>query len=386
MKILYLIDPCSNDIDNSYQRKIINRLALSSSLEDDVQVISTDEISTASAVDLLLDQQYDVYFTYNRSGTDLSFTRNGIKTNLMRAISKPHVCWLTEHPLCWYEKYHQSQNHRHYVLPRSSHATFLKEMDLRGSHHSQLFAADPKPNLKLHRHRTYDVCIAAQWRGSEKANEFWADRGNLAEQFFQAVSFAQISNAERDTYAAYRDLARAMNIDITDKIRNSQYMRGLYWYARKKERIDLVQNFVKSGLKIAIVGSQEWKSVLPKFSNVEFHENCSHDKLLTIYSDSRAVVNLNAANGACERAFDAASVGAMLISEYSPEIEHIFGAKDAVIMYNSELNDMSISIISELIRSNASEALGNNAYYCLSEGHTWGHRGEFLRTIFESLV
>jgi hypothetical protein len=384
MKILYLIDPCSNEVDNSYQREIITRLALNSATENDIQVIDRGQLGDSDTVEVMLAQNYDAYFTYNRSGTDINYQSNGVSNNLLSMISKPHVCWLTEHPLCWYAQYFHSQNNRHYILPRLSHANFLKGMDLAGTYTTQLFAADAQFNYKKHVDRKYDLCIAAQWRGSEKANEFWVGRGSTAESFFSTVALTQSSDIAKDTYAAYIHTAKSMNIDISDKLKHSQYMKGLYWHARKKERIELVQSFVNSGLKIALIGSDEWKSVLGDVSNVEFYDNCDHANLLDIYADSRAVLNVNAANGVCERAFDAASVGAMIVSEYSPEIERIFGSADSVVMYNPTLASTSINLICELVQSNASEILGNNAYNCLVNGHTWDHRAKWLNTIFKS--
>jgi hypothetical protein len=182
----------------------------------------------------MLAQNYDAYFTYNRSGTDIFYVSSGISKYLMSMIAKPHVCWLTEHPLCWYEKYYQSPNKRHYILPRLSHATFLKEMSLVGTYSSQLFAADARLNYKKHIDRRYDVCIAAQWRGSEKANEFWVGRGGNTGRFFSTIAIAQNSDSAKDTYVAYVDVARRMNFDITNKLKHGQYMKGLYWHTRKK--------------------------------------------------------------------------------------------------------------------------------------------------------
>jgi hypothetical protein len=388
MKILYLIDPVSNAIDNSFQREVVTRLAKATSTYAETFVLDTAQIGRKSAAEVMIQQEFDIYFTYNRTGTDMAAPgEKGVEANLMSSIQRPHVCWLTEHPLCWYENYFTSQNNRHYILPRASHAPFLSEMGLAGSVSEQLFAADPYYLLKLHKDRKFDVCIAAQWRGPAIANEFWTQADEGARLFFESVLACQAEDPNKDTYTAYVSVANLMGINISDRLKHAKYMRSLYWHARKSERIAIVQDIVSSGLEIAIIGGDKWRSVLPPSATVTYLPECGHTDILDIYADSRAVVNLNAANGACERAFDCASVGAMLITEYSPAMEQMFATNDAAIFYHTGYKKNSLQLITDLIKSGHSEVVGTNALGCLNQRHTWSHRTDFLsKKIFEKLI
>jgi hypothetical protein len=137
-------------------------------------------------------------------------------------------------------------------------------MNLVGTYSEQLYAADARFNYKKHIDRRYDLCIAAQWRGSEKTNEFWVGKGGNAERFFSTVAIAQNSDSAKDTYAAYVDVARRMNVDITDKLKHSQYMRLLYWHARKKERIELKDTDYHRKTKSVIQAFKTGKIPKPK--------------------------------------------------------------------------------------------------------------------------
>ena len=380
MKILFLIDPVSNTIDNSFQREVVTRLANAQNSSMQTLELDTEVVGRSAAAEIMLRQDFDAYFTYNRTGTDINVpSGEGEEINLMRGIQSPHICWLTEHPLCWYENYLLSQNVRHYILPRASHTSFLSGMGLFGGISEQLFAADPYALQRSHRDRMYDICIAAQWRGPPAANEFWLQADTSTRLFFENVLATQTADPNKDTYIAYVSVAQSMGIDISDKRRHAQYMRGLYWHARKSERIGFVKDLVSSGLKIAIIGGEAWRSVLADSTGVTFFPECSHSEIIDVYADSRAVVNLNAANGACERAFDCASVGAMLITEYSPAMEQLFANNDAAIFYHPTYRQESNQLIVDLIKSGNSEIVGANALRCLKDRHTWAHRTEFLR-------
>jgi len=379
MKILYLIDPVSNAVDNSFQREVVMRLARSTSLFAETFVLDTEQTGRKAAAAIMQKQEFDLYFTYNRTGTDIKVANaKGEELNLMSTIQRPHACWLTEHPLCWYENYFTSQKNRHYILPRTSHATFLSGMGLTGEVSEQLFAADPHPLQKSHKDRKYDICIAAQWRGPAAANEFWTRADESARVFFENVLVAQQADPNKDTYIAYLAVAQAMGVDISDRLRHAQYMRGLYWHARKSERISLVQDIVSSGLDVAVIGGDAWKSVLADSPAVTYFPECSHSDIVDIYADSRAIVNLNAANGACERAFDCAAVGAMLITEYSPAMEQLFANHDAAVFYHAAYKQESIQLIVDLIKSGNSELVGANALERLTAHHTWAHRTDFM--------
>lgn len=385
MKVIFFIDACSNAIDNRYQRDVVFRLAHLTSRNHAVQIVDTEILGKDNALKIMLDQEYDAYFTYNRTGTDIIINdSNGCEINLMSTISRMNYSWLTEHPLCWYENYYNSQKNRHYITPSKSHLFFMEEMDLIGNKTIQLFGSDTRNNLKDHKDRKYDVCIAAQWRGSEKANEFWTNFHPESQKFFTTILNIQDNDVDKDTFNAYIKSAAVYDINLSDKKLHAQFMRGIYWHARKKERINLVKNFVDSGLKIALVGGVSWKEVLNDTSNVDFYPEADHNELINIYGNSKSVVNLNAANGACERAFDGASCNSMIITEYSSLMNSIFTNNDAALNYLPSAPKQTIELLKEILKSGYSQKISNNGHQIFLNNHTWDHRASFLSDLLNN--
>ena len=386
MKILFYIDGVSNSVDNDVQRDVMNKLAASVSNGKDIEIIDTSKIAKDRAHQILLDQNYDVLFTYNRTATEIKYKSNNQEDFILKNIEKLHVCWLTEHPVTFYSNYLNSENNRHYIFPNDAHSFFSESMGLKGSYSKSLFGSEPTKVIKDHVDRKYEMCIAAQWRGSEEANAFWKNTEGKVKNFFEAVLELQDSDENRDIYVAYLAAAQYYKINMDDKLWHANAMKSIYWYARKKERINLVKDAAASGMKIILIGGDAWKRVLPAKNNITIKPECTHEELRALYGESKSVVNLNASNGACERAFDCLSAGSMLISEESHEMANLFEAHDAARLFKPNHAGEKMSEFKEIIRSGHSQNIAINGTRKFLENHTWKHRGHYLSTIFDELM
>lgn len=383
MKILFYIDGVSNSVDNDVQRDVMTKIGRSITEDIKIEFVDTSKMEKSKAYSILENQNYDILFTYNRTGTEIESPTKISK--LLKHIERMHVCWLTEHPLTFYENYLQSENNRHYIFPNESHAFFSRSMGLNGSYSTQLFGSDLIKNINISSDRKYEMCIAAQWRGSETANAFWKNSNQKTKEFFEAVLELQESDENRDTFIAYSAAAQFFGFDISNKKLHAQAMRSIYWYARKKERIQLVKDAVASGLNIILIGGEIWKSVLKNTENVTFYPECTHQELRDIYAHSKSVVNLNAANGACERAFDCLAAGSMLISEESLELKRLFETDKAAVFYKPNHAKEKMSEFKDLIKTNKWMEIASKGNEIFSNGHTWKHRSRYLQSIFNEL-
>lgn len=383
MKVLFYIDGVSNSVDNNVQRDVMSKLGQSLNEQAQIEIVDTSKMDKSKAYSTVEKQDYDILFTYNRTGTDIA-SRN--KTGYMlKNIERMHVCWLVEHPITFYANYLQSENNRHYIFPNESHAFFAQSMGLNGSYSTQLFGSDFTKTIKNPFDRKYEMCIAAQWRGPESENIFWKNSNSKTKEFFEAVLELQESEENRDTFLAYSAAAQYYGFDISNRKLHAQAMRSIYWYARKKERIQLVKDAVASGLNIILIGGEIWKSVLDNTENVTFLPECTHQELRAIYADSKSVVNLNAANGACERAFDCLSAGSMLITEESLELKRLFENDRAAVFYKPNHAKERMSEFKELLKTNQWMEIASKGNLIFSNGHTWQHRSEYLHGIFNEL-
>lgn len=378
MKIAIYVDDVNQSIDNAMQRKVISSLSDHLIVQNEILIIDPLIIGKDSARKIIVDQKYDVLLTYNKTGADLTIP--GSDLNLMKSLERPQLAWLVEHPVAFFDKYLASDSvNKHYILPNISQNLFIKDMGLTGSSSEMLFASTVKNKNNETSKREFDICIAAQWRGSAEVNEFWINFTGVEREFFEKVNLLQHLGESGDVYAAFIAAAELYGIDLRNKKDYWIYFKALYWHARKTERIKMVQDLVGSGLKILLIGSEDWKEVLPDYSNVTFLPYCSPFELMEHYFNSRAVAATNCFNGANERTFDAISCGAISISENSPTLNKYFADFENIIFYDRLSADEKIKSIVELIGSNKEvDVIREKSLKLFLDSHTWAHRADSL--------
>jgi hypothetical protein len=378
MKIAIYIDDVNQSIDNAMQRQVVSSLSSHMIVENELLIVDPLIIGKESAKKILIDQKYDVLLTYNKTGADL--TLPGSNINLMRSLEKPQVSWLVEHPVTFFDKYSASDSlNKHYILPNISQSLFIKDMGMSGSYSNMLFAASIKNKKIKSSQRDFDICIAAQWRGSADVNEFWTKSNEVERDFFDKVNLLQHIGEGGDVYSAFIAAAEYYGVDLNNKKDYWLYLKALYWHARKTERIKMVKDLVASGLKVLLIGGNDWKQVLPKYDNVTFLPACTPSELINHYFNSRAVASTNCFNGANERTFEAISCGAVSISENSPTLSKYFIDQENIIFYDRlSLCDKIDNVVEILKNRKKLEFVNENANKVFLDSHTWGHRANSL--------
>lgn len=386
MKIAIFLDEVSQAIDNSMQWSIMNNMSSELIKFHEVFVIDPLKIGLDNAIKVLLNQDYDVLITYNKTGTNLIKSDTG--ENLMSTIERPQISWLTEHPVTFYNQYYQTNSDkRNYIFTNPRHNYFANEMGMQGNFSSMLFGSSIKKINKDYKSRNFDICIAAQWRGPADSNNFWHDMDVKSKKFFEDINTLQHLEDGGDVYTAFVAAAEYHQIPFENNKDFAIALKALYWHARKTERIKLVQDLVASGLKISIIGSQEWKQVLPKHNNVTFLNYCTHEKLIDYYTDSRAVASVNCYNGANERTFDAMSCGSISIAEDSPTLKNKFNDLEDILFYQRLSAKDKMKDFFEIIKDvNISEGIAQNGLDKFLKSHTWEDRAVELSNFINDTV
>lgn len=385
MKIAVYLDEVSNSIDNAMQWAIMRRI--SESLHGhELLIIDPLKLGKEEAMRVLLRQEYDVLLTYNKTGTDLKVRlEDGSHKALLSVIERKHVAWLTEHPLTFYDQYMSSQCDRHFIFPNESHAYFAESMGLQGSFSVQMFGSSPVTEIAPYSERKFDVCIAAQWRGPAEANAFWKNATGKTKAFFEDVLYLQDSIENRDTFTAFMAAARHHGISEQEIAKAGPAMRAIYWYARKKERIKLVQDFASSGLKVAIIGGEAWKEVLPNHDHLFFAAPVAHEHLKNWYQNSKSVVTMNNFHGANERVFDAMAAGCLVFGECAPSLIQLLGEKNALFYEPNKACD-KINDLEEVIHTGLASDMAQSGTEKFVAEHTWRHRGDYLAALIGELL
>lgn len=258
-------------------------------------------------------------------------------------------------------------------------------MGMKGTYENLLFAGEPAGDLSLTEDRNYDVCIALQWRGPAEANVFWMNYSNNLKKFFDSVVELQETEENRDTFVAYIAAARHFGIPIDNLQKHIPAIRALYWYARKKERINLIQQLSRSKLKIALIGGKEWHSIIQDAKNITIIEECPHDKLTDFYKSSKSVICLNNYNGASERVFDALGAGAWPICEDSPALKNHFNKNELSFYHPNSISETIEEIEYELIDQKFTDRLSLSIEK-YNKTHVWKTRIQSLNASIESLL
>lgn len=381
MKIAVFLDDVSNAIDNAMQRAIMSNI-MENINGIKLQIIDPIKIGKEKAIQIILKQDYDALLTYNKTGTNLTHKNNGTEEYVLSNIERKHIAWLTEHPVTFYEQYKASNCNRHYIFTNKSHAFFASNMGLIGSYSVQTFGSKIIKKIKPYRKRKYDICIAAQWRGPAEGNAFWSTSKGKSRQFFEDVLYLQDTIEDRDIYTAFLAAAKHHNVGEDQILKAAPAMRAMYWYARKKERIKLVKDLSKTGLKIALIGGDGWNNVIQANKNIDIIPPIRHEHLNDWYLNSKFVATMNNYNGANERVFDAMAAGCGLFSENAPNLKKQIGS-DTAIYYEPNLASEHIPILINNLNNLYGEdaAIHNNKQFL--EKHTWFHRGKELKNILD---
>ena len=384
MKIAVYLDDVSNSIDNAMQWAVMRRISESLGPQN-FQIIDPLQVGQDDAVRILLQQEYDILLTYNRTGTNLMISQNGgPQQSVLSLLKRKHVAWLVEHPLTFYAQYKGSQCDRHFIFPNECHSIFSYSMGLNGSYSVQMFGSSPVTEIATFKEREFDVCIAAQWRGPAEDNAFWGNMTGKIREFFEDVLCLQDNIDTRDTFMAFITAAKFHGIPEEEVLTADQAMKVIYWYARKKERIRLVQDFADSGLKVALIGGEDWKFVLPRHENIHFVEPLGHEQLKGWYQKCKTVVTTNNFHGANERVFDAMAAGCLVFGECAPSLIHLLGDKRA-LFYRPNKAFERIPQLRLALKNGSAEEMAHDANHLFLKGHTWDHRAQYLSAVIEEL-
>jgi hypothetical protein len=383
MKIAIYLDEVNQAIDNSMQWSVMRHIGQELSRKDEVIFIDPIKMGSNESLNELKKQNYDVLLTYNKTGTNLIDESTG--QNLMSLLEVPQVSWLVEHPVTFYADYKKTNSpNRNYIFPNKTHNLFAKKMEMEGQYSNLLFASSEKKITIDYKDRPFDVCIAAQWRGEADSNAFWESMTGFEKKFFEEINELQNTNDGIDVFLAFLAVAEYYNIPQENINDFAPALKALYWHARKKERIKMVNDMTSSGMKILLVGGDGWRSIIQDKNKVTIKPPCTHDLLTHYYMNSRAVVSTNCTNGANERTFDAQSCGSISIAESSVTLINEFENMKDIIFYDRLHLAKSIEKIEEALKSgNKGNLIAEAGYKKFITNNTWKSRVDDLAIILK---
>ncbi|MDB5447589.1 MAG: hypothetical protein JWQ97_2906, partial [Phenylobacterium sp.] len=101
------------------------------------------------------------------------------------------------------------------------------------------------------------------------------------------------------------------------------------------------------------------------------------EDLPALYGNSRVVLNLNAGNGACERAVYGALAGADISSDYSQPLSELFGG-EAIGVFNRAKPATAAHVVGRLLDLDAGEAVARAGQEKVARSGGWRSRAQQL--------
>jgi Glycosyl transferases group 1 len=235
--------------------------------------------------------------------------------------------------------------------------------------------------------REWSVFVAATWNGVPKP--LWESlEESPAKNLLVGIVERLLADREASLLDAFNDtadklkLGARLGVDPAFDDQMIPFLRDPLTYFRHLDRINIIRSLADSGLPLTICGPG-WQDFLGERSNVTYLDHRVDFKdLPALYGNSKVVINLNAGNGACERAMQAAMAGAAVVSDYSESLAHLFQGLDGRMFFDrAKMGDVA-EVAGRLIESDEGETMAERCHAQVLETGLWRHRAaqmvEFL--------
>lgn len=276
----------------------------------------------------------DIIICFNAIGIELVDSNGAYILNTVRAVA---VLWFVDDPAYYYNRLIIPLNNKFIIYPNPNHAGYI-DLVSPATPHRAMLCGHPEYPLYPDDVDSSDrsITLALSWHGEPLP--FWegVPGGNTRKIIEHTVSelrgerelcvypvleyfFKKISGVSLSELGANPTISMAI-CSITD-------------YFRKLDRINLIRALGASGLPITLIGNG-WENLCAEMTNIKIVKEVAYKDLHLLYLKSYVVLNMNAANGGCERAFSALASGACVLSDYSAYLDSITQNNPTVGFYD----------------------------------------------------
>ncbi len=282
------------------------------------------------------------------------------------------IGWQFDHPLYTEHNLVTPMAGRFSVYPNASHAAFAGRLGVTGGSAVLLAggALLDEP-VRAWRDRSIPILVVATYNGPPE-RPWDALRDGSGKALIEAVCGRLAADPEASLAAAC-DAARAdfslgpeMERDLAEPLRR------VLTFVRHKDRLDAVKALVDSGLPITLVGDG-WAEHFAERPHLTTRPSVPFVEASRLYNDARVVLNVNAANGGCERTIQAMLAGAAVVSDFTASYAAIgMGAGD-LRTFDRARPETLAGIAAELLEGDG-EQIAEAGYRCAMGSQLWDHR------------
>ena len=296
----------------------------------------------------------------------------------------PFICWLVDAPHYHFKRLNHTGGNRHYIFPSKHHANYLVQGKIKASSSTQLAGARHWPaEVKPHSQRNHTLLLAASWMGEPQP--FWANyTQDIAKQVAQKIVALLDADPRVDALKACMTAARALGIEFKLNDSWAELASQAQSYIRQKDRLRVVETLAQTGVPMTLIG-KGWESNMRLGSHVNVIDDLDHKNILAYYADAKVVINLNAANGASERLFDAMSMGACVISDHSDTLLSLFKDRKDFCVFDRRRENSLSEALHYALRHDRAESMSRRATQMVSQQHLWEHRAAMVVNLLQAM-
>lgn len=319
----------------------------------------------------------------------LSAQRKGEKNSLLDRIGGPKYNFIFDHPI-WMQKQLQNVPARYYALTHDrNYVRFIEEYD---SDVSGVFLLPPggRSGKKMDRNvgveRIFDVTFLGtygDYRKNLAAIEKSAPEAKMiATDFFSYMKKNPNTTAEEaflQTLACHNmKLQKQAFLELFSKMKT--VIQGIMYYYREK----VVEEILRAGIELHVYGDSWKQSPFVQNPLLKVHEAVYDEEVLQVLAQSKISLNVMAwhKDGFTERIADSMLAGAVVVSDYSSQLEEFYG--DETVRFDLNKIENLPHMLKELLadeekRQNIAVAAEKKA----DAAATWEARAKELLQIIE---
>jgi hypothetical protein len=296
--------------------------------------------------------------------------------SLYDAAGVQFIGWQFDHPIYSVHHLMNDMKNRWTLYPNKNHAAFLSKMGVRGRESIMLAGGRPMSEAVLdYNAREIPVLIAATWNGIPKRTWDELPEG-LLKDLLDKIADHTLHDPEASLMTAFDKACAELGLSIDLDASVVRILTSILTHVRHRDRLAAVEAIVDSGVPLTIVGAG-WRGHFGDRPNVSYRPEVSFENIQNLYNHSKVVVNLNAANGGCERAIYAMLAGAAVVSDFSSSYSTSGVNSDCIRYFDRARPDAISSVIGDLLEGDGA-AIAENGYRCAMGSQLWPHRLAWL--------
>jgi hypothetical protein len=303
--------------------------------------------------------------------------------SLFDALGVKFLGWQLDHPIYAPQSLTRALQGRYAIYSNRNHQRFAQAVKLPGRGLTMLPGGSPLATPpKDYRTRDWPILVAATYRGEPQ--RLWDPVGDSpGKRLLTGVIDRLVGDREASLIDAFNETSSKLRLgaQLGQDPAFDEQMRSFLCepltYVRNCDRINIIRALVDAGLPITICGSG-WQDLLGQRNNVTYVGPVPFGDMSALYSNAQVVVNLNAGNGACERAIYAALAGAAVVSDFSASLDSLLGGGQGVAFFNRAKPETIARVAAGLIESGRGETMAQRGQEQIVRSGLWRHRAEQL--------